>query len=64
MQKAQDSNWERKIITMSDLLAMNLSEKDINDSYQELREWMLEGENNEWRYSKNAITKEVILERR
>jgi len=53
--------WEKKVITMNELLAMNLESDDMASILEGYRDWMLGGKENEWKYEKNKINGEITL---
>jgi hypothetical protein len=52
-------SWEEKII--SPFEALDMGHEDI---LKEHRDWLLGGENNEWRYTRSKLDGALILERR
>ena len=54
--------WERKYIMRHDLVQMK--DESMESILEAHREWMLGGKHFEWRYRKDCITGDLILERR
>lgn len=51
--------WERKVIPFVDIVT-----DDIDLFIEPYRDWMLGGEHMVWRYHKDKVTGDIILERR
>ena len=59
IQSLGGEGWERKIIKFVDIVS-----DDMDIILEPYRDWMLGGEKMEWRYHKDKITSDIILERR
>lgn len=51
--------WERKVIKLVDVIS-----DDVDIVLEPYRDWMLGGENMEWRTHKDKTTGDIIIERR
>lgn len=57
----RDLVWEQKVIKLVDFVS---DDTGFVDEIEPYRDWMLGGEHMEWRYHKDNITGDLILERR